>query len=287
MKISTEIHSTSVFVGEEKAVELIAKAGFDYYDLSMFRMCQYDWANRRLMENSNPFAGNDYLKFVKSIKKIAADNGITCNQAHAPFPTCCKEIRDFYDRALECAAEAGAKCCVVHPDNNKNAEENAEMYFGLLPKAKEYGVKIAVENMWNWNNEKQRAAFAACSTPQSMLDHVKAVNDPDFVVCLDIGHAEMMEETSAVEMIKAIGGKYLQALHMHDNNKINDSHKLPLTMNIDYPPIIKALKEINYQGDFTLEADQCLKDYGKDRIEEGLAQMAKTARKLADEFEAL
>lgn len=286
MKISTEIHSASILVGEEKAVELIAKAGFDYYDLSMFQMCKYDWANRRLMENSHPFANDNYLQFVKKVKQIAADNGITCNQAHAPFPTCYKEIRDFYERALECAAVAGAKCCVVHPDNNKTPEENAEMYFGLLPKAKEYGVKIATENMWNWSNERNRAAFAACSTPQSMIDHVKAVNDPDFVVCLDIGHAEMMEETSAVEMIEQIGGKYLQALHMHDNDKIHDSHKLPLTMNIDYPPIVKALKKIGYTGDFTLEADQHLKAYGAERIEEGLAEMAKTARKLADEFEA-
>ena len=40
MKISTEIFSASKIVGEEKAIELIAKAGFDAWDFSMFYMCR-------------------------------------------------------------------------------------------------------------------------------------------------------------------------------------------------------------------------------------------------------
>ena len=43
MKISTEIGSAAQLVGEEKAVEYVAKAGFDAWDFSMFDMCGYDW----------------------------------------------------------------------------------------------------------------------------------------------------------------------------------------------------------------------------------------------------
>ena len=43
MKISTEIGSASKIVGEKKAVELVAKAGFDAWDFSMFNMCRYDF----------------------------------------------------------------------------------------------------------------------------------------------------------------------------------------------------------------------------------------------------
>ena len=39
MKTSTEINSAAKFVGEEKAIELIAKAGFEAWDFSMFKMC--------------------------------------------------------------------------------------------------------------------------------------------------------------------------------------------------------------------------------------------------------
>ena len=41
MKISTEIESISKHVGEHKAVELCAKAGFDGWDFTMFDMCRY------------------------------------------------------------------------------------------------------------------------------------------------------------------------------------------------------------------------------------------------------
>ena len=45
--ISTEIASTAKKVGEEKAIELIAKAGFDAFDLSMFtNVATYDWRTK-------------------------------------------------------------------------------------------------------------------------------------------------------------------------------------------------------------------------------------------------
>lgn len=43
----------------------------------------------------------------------------------------------YLKRAIECTAEAGGAICVIHPANNKTAEENAQMYFELLPFAKE------------------------------------------------------------------------------------------------------------------------------------------------------
>ena len=76
---------------------------------------------------------------------------------------------------------AGGKICVVHPDNNKCAEENAEFYLKLLPIAKDIGVKIATENMWNWDEEKGHASKAACSHHDDFLRHIKAVNDDYFV----------------------------------------------------------------------------------------------------------
>ena len=65
------------------------------------------------------------------------------------------------------------------------------MYLELLPFAKECGVKIATENMWNWDAQKDESSFAACATSESFLAHLDAVNDDYLVACLDIGHAEM------------------------------------------------------------------------------------------------
>ena len=246
MKTSTEIASVARITGEERAIELIAKAGFDAWDFSMFSMCRYDWENRRMLENDHPLAGNNYLAFAKKLKKTGLDNGIHCNQSHAPFPTSCADIRSYLKRAIECTAEAGGEICIIHPDNNKNHEENAQMYLELLPFAKEHNVKIATENMWNWDNEKGHSSFAACATPESFCAHIDEVNDEYFVACLDIGHAEMKgSQTSAVQMIKALGNR-LQSLHIHDNDKLHDSHQIPFSMDIDFVSVVSALKEIKY-----------------------------------------
>ncbi len=286
MKTSTEICSSGRIVGEEKAVELIAKAGFDGWDFSMFDMCKYDWGKKLLLENSHPLSGNNYLAFARKLKKIGIDNGIVCNQSHAPFPTACAEIRSYFKRAIECTAEAGGEICIIHPDNNKSAEENSELYLELLPFAKDCGVKIATENMWNWDDEKNESSFAACATGEDFVKHIDAVNDEFFVACLDIGHAEMRGSgNGAANMIYALGPK-LQALHIHDNDKWHDSHQIPLSMDIDFVSVVKALKDIGYSGYFTLEADRYLEGYTPEKVFAGLKDLSASVKKLADMFEA-
>lgn len=285
MKISTEIGSAAKIIGDERAVEYTAKAGFDAWDFSMFDMVNYDWSTGKTEITNHPLNTGNYASYARKLKQIGLDNGIVCNQSHAPFPSCSKEVRSMMKRAIECTAEAGGKICIIHPDNDKSAEENAEMYMELLPFAKSCGVKIAAENMWQWNHEKDEACFAACSTPESFNAHLDAVNDDYLVACLDIGHAEMRGlNTSAVEMIKALG-KRLCALHIHDNDRWHDSHQIPFSMDIDFEKVVAALREIKYNGYFTLESDQYLKDRTPENVLDGLKNMADTAKRLAYMFE--
>ena len=285
MKISTEIASAAKIIGEEKAVEYFAKAGFDAWDFSMFAMCKYDREKKALLKNNHPLASNEYLAFARRLKQIGLDNGIVCNQSHAPFPSYIPEIRSYFKRAIECTAEAGGQICIIHPDNNKSAQENAEMYNELLPFAKDHGVKIATENMWNWDNEKDESSIAACSTSESFVEHIDIVNDDFLVACLDLGHAEMRGSGSgAPGMIRALG-KRLQALHIHDNDKWHDSHQIPFSMSMDFDAIVRALKDIDYQGYFTLEADRYLSIYNEENIFDGIINMASAAKKLADMYD--
>ena len=285
MKISTEIASIARHVGERKAVELCAKAGFDGWDFSMFNMVNYNWQTKECDTADHPLAGRDYLRFARELRNIGEACGIRCNQSHAPFPVNCRGIRDVLPRALECTAEAGGDICIIHPDNNGSAEDNAVMYRELLEIAKPYGIKIATENMWNWNWETDYSQFAACADSEDFCRHLNAVNDDAFVACLDIGHAEMRGSGSgAVNMIRALGPK-LQALHIHDNDCRWDSHQIPFSMNIDFAPIVKALKEIGYSGWFTLEADKYLSAFGVDTVFEGVKDLAASAQKLVKMWE--
>ncbi len=287
MKISTEIGSICKHVSHEKAIEYVAKAGFDAYDFSMLEMSAYDFERKCFADSDSPLYGSEYLKFVRRLKKVADDNGIVCNQSHAPYPASIPEIRSLFKRAIECTAEAGGKICVIHPDNDKTADENAEMYLELLPFAKECGVKIATENMWNYDFETRKVLPAACSDPRSFLEHISAVNDDSFVACLDIGHAEMHGlNTSAVEMILALD-THLQALHIHDNNLRGDHHQIPFSMNIDFDAVVKALKKIDYKGYFTLEAQSYIRQFDATNVFEGVKGLAESVKKLSDMYEKL
>ena len=161
------------------------------------------------------------------------------------------------------------------------------MYFELLPFAKEHGVKIATENMWNWYENAEHSAFAACATPESFNAHLDAVNDDYLVACLDIGHAEMKgSDTSAPEMIRALG-KRLKALHIHDNDKLHDSHQIPFSMDIDFDAVVRALKDIEYKGYLTLEADRYLGAYTEDNIFDGIKNLAQSVMKIRDMYALL
>ena len=223
LKTSTEIGSAANIIGEAKAIEYIAKAGFDAWDFSMFNMAEYDWAlSRANLKTGSPLSGAEAVKFAKELKKIGDDNGIYCNQSHAPFPSSCKEIRDLFKKAIELTAVAGGEFCVIHPDNNKTAAQNAEMYCELLPFAKQHNVKIAAENMWN--RIDGRIVSAACSDEIDFKRHLDAVNDEYLVACVDIGHAEMRGlNTSAEKMICYLGEK-VKCLHIHDNDLSRDSN---------------------------------------------------------------
>lgn len=285
MKTSTEIGSFASIVGEERAVEYVARAGFDGWDFSLFPMCRYYWGGKTYNETDHPLSGREYLQFARRLKQIGLDNGIVCNQSHAPTPTRYPEALSWMMRAIECTAEAGGSICVIHPDTSKSVQENAEMYLKLIPFAEQCGVTIATENMWSWDKEKDEATVTSCTTAASFCEHIDAVNSDRLVACVDLGHAQMRGcQTSAVELIHALGDR-VQALHIHDNDQWHDSHQIPFSMDINFDPIVKALVDIGYSGWFTLEADCHLKGCAPDAVFDGVKRMAAATRKLAQMFE--
>ena len=141
--------------------------------------------------------------------------------------------------------------------------------------------------MYNWDGEKNEASKAACSHHDDFVKHIDLVSSPYLAGCLDIGHAAMKGlNTSIKESILALSHR-LQALHIHDNDKWHDSHQIPFSMDIDFEEMVSALKQINYKGYITLEADSYLRAHGynKDNVFEGVKNLANAARKIANMFD--
>ena len=293
MKISMNLSGTMQKFGPEKAIELYAKAGFDAYDFSFFSFIDHDWrtGGAIVLMPDSPLMGEEYVAYAKKLRALADSYGIVCNQTHAPFPISNLELRKTLPWALEVTAILGGKHCVIHPDNNRSAEENAEVYRELLPLAKSLGVKIATENMWNWTSgfdgkgkELDHALPAACSHHDDFLAHLTAVGDEYLIACLDIGHAEMYGlDTSAVEMIRTLG-KHIEVLHVHDNDKWHDNHAEPFTMQVDFDAIVAALREIGYAGDMTLEVGLNFPTDDEEQALSMLRRLAATANRLREMF---
>ena len=275
-KISSTTQGFGAYGTLEEILALMKESGFTAYDCGMFNGAE---AWRRLIESDN------YLENARALRAYADSIGLPCNQTHAPFPSARKGDEKYNEaqfplliRAIKVSGILGAKVCVIHPCNDYTPEENAEkVYLPLAPYAREAGVKIGVENMWNWNVPKNIFAPAACSSPENYLKHMSLLPKDVFVANLDIGHAELRAmNTSAPEMIRALGG-YFQSIHLHDVNFYEDSHSLPFTQKIDFEPVIRAMKETGYSGDITLEADAFARKFPKELLPAAARLMAETA----------
>ncbi len=264
MLLSTQSALLEKRVGIEKGLIILKEAGFDAYDYSLFQM-------RDVV--GSPLNREDYLDCAEKIRRFADGIGIVCNQAHAPFPSSHKDPKKnesfFGDivRSIEFAGVLGAKCIVIHPKKHlryryhheKLKEINLEFYRSLIPYAEKSHIKIAVENMWEVQKfPKRKIVDSTCSSAEEMNDYIDTLNSPWICGCLDIGHIPLVRRDPA-EFIKALGKERLQALHIHDNDLLRDMHRLPYQHSINFAPVLDALNEIGYEGDFTYEDEQTLR----------------------------
>lgn len=246
MYISQTLYPFYKFSSPTDLIKRFKDAGFDAFD---FSFCDLDLIKR-----------DDYIDYMKNLREYAEKIGIVCNQAHAPFPTIIvgdeeynQLARQYIIRSMESASILGAKIIVIHPANKYRYKENIELYNSLLPYAKKYNIKIGIENMWERPYPKaETVSPCACSLIDDFTKTLQGLDPNYFVACLDVGHAEMFKKGYAVELIYALAPR-LEALHIHDNDLVHDKHWIPGQGYINFNDIAKALKEINYKGDITLE----------------------------------
>jgi len=286
MLLSSQTEVLAGLYGEEEAIRLLAESGFDAFDLSLFAMSS---------DPAYPMNGPDYREFSQRLRKTAERCGIVCNQAHAPFPSSVGDpeqddaIFKSIVRAMEGAAIAGAKVIVVHPKHHlsyrTNArqlmEQNMEFYRALIPYCEQFGIQAACENMWQYNERAGRIIDSTCSRPDEFCAYLDELDSPWIVGCLDIGHTAITDEDLG-SFIRQMGKKRLRALHVHDNDLLDDSHTLPFTGKIDFNALTTALSDIDYQGDFTFEADNFLKMFPQELVLDALRLMNRTGRYLME-----
>lgn len=287
MKLSIETFALREKLGDEGAMELIARAGFDCVDYSFYWQAE-----------GSPALGEEYQAYARKIRAVMEKNGLRCNQAHAPFWADYQEKTELGNphyrqlvRAVEAASILGAEQIVVHalmvpPEETKlDAEEiNLAYYRSLEPYCRKFGIRVAVENLFRWD-EKRRTHHGVLASGKALSAFIQKLDSPWFVACIDVGHAAITG-SEPEDFIRAMAPGLLQGLHIQDSDYLGDRHTLPYSGWLNWEKIMAALKETGYTGELTFEVFGYLRRLPKALLPDALRYAARIGRYLIDLFEA-
>ena len=231
-----------------EALKRLKKAGFNTIDIAV------DYC----VQNGAPFVSRCWKSWTKKIKEYAASENIELYQCHGVGVP-----EDFYSdpndlayRAVEFAGMLGIKWVVMHPQELKGkqtqeydgefAAKNIKWFGPIIDRAIKCGTGIAIENL-PWPNCNRISALIP------IVDGLKAEHPGASVgICWDTGHANI-NGTRPAE-IKALGDR-LVTLHVQDNHGWpSDEHLIPYYGTYDWEEFIHTLREMDYKGEFVLEA---------------------------------
>lgn len=256
MRISTQTDIIFPAFGIDEGMKIFKEAGFDALDFSMFYMnSSFESVLGNMSED----------ELVNKLLESSEKYSLPFNQAHAPFPSYRfgdEEYNKFvYEKlklSIRIAGKIGASQIIVHPtacpDGVDQKQFNIDFYNSLKPLCEEFGIKIALENMFGHDDRRHVMLANVCSYGEDLAEYYDALDPRHFTVCLDLGHSGLVGDDAA-HAIRALGHRRLTALHVHD---------------------------INYTGDVTLEDDGFIAKLPKRALINGTRLAADLASELRD-----
>ena len=163
--------------------------------------------------------------------------------------TLCKWI-DLYEGI-------GIKNMVLHCDNmvestltkEEKIAKNVEKLKILAEHVKNKDVTICLENL---RPHSDRDPELIDRNADDLLYIIEQIGSDRFGICLDTGHLNLTDKNQREFILKA--GNKLKALHIANNEGVTDQHMMPFSRGtVDFVEVVKALREVKYQGLFNLE----------------------------------
>lgn len=231
-----------------EALEILIQKGIDVVELSY--------------EN---FTHGDYRKIISLTKNYVRENSIKVQNVHtpqgsetdwiySPNTSLRNKIHKMFNDWITLCGEVNCKYVIVHiniplptSNNFKDVVNNVnyKVYVNFLKKlhkiATDIGAKLALEN---------RYARKFGSRAEELEFIINDINE-DLSVCIDVGHLNANGYRVSDFFNKL--GKYVEAVHLHDNNGKNDQHLPPFTGTINWDEVIKSLRSINFSNPPILE----------------------------------
>lgn len=251
----------------ETRYQMLREAGFDCVDFSMA-----DTESGLYL-----LSGEALGCAIARERELATAAGVEITQVHGPWRWPSRDVTEE-DRAerlekmirsIRMTARLGCRYWVVHPimpfgieekDSDLAAvtyEMNVAFMRELLTVAHEVDVIICLENM--------PMPHFSLGSPQAILNFVQEINDTHLKICLDTGHVSVFPSLRVGEAVRALGDQ-ICVLHIHDNRGQRDEHLPPYAGVIDWADFVRALREIGYDGVFSLEPGYAAQESAEQRV---------------------
>lgn len=281
---------------------LVKAAGIDGVDFPLYAFQNKD--NPRFFDK--PL--EELLEVVRPLKEALERHGLTVCQTHSPFPTYKKDEEDFnayqvraHRKCCDLTRYLGCDLMVVHPANEsmimtaaERKEASVGFYAALIEDAKRTGVTILLENMWNRRGLYCTIFDSTCGSAEESVDYIDTLNaiagEEVFGYCFDVGHASLCGKHMQ-DFLRTIGHR-LKALHVHDTDRLNDTHTIPYSFCAptgapltDWEGMLAGLREIGYRGAINFEAGTAFVTYPKPLYPALLNMFSAIGRYFADEIE--
>lgn len=181
---------------------------------------------------------------------LARKSGLYVENIHAPFKRINNiwldnivgnDLTEYYLHLITECAEYGIPTIVMHPSSGNNVPPynplGLDRIRRIIDKAEKYNIYVAFENMRRYEYLKY------------ILDNI---DSPHAGFCYDTGHHHYWHPECN---LLAQYGSRLMALHLHDNNRIDDQHLIPFDGTIDWQTTMRQIRQSGYKGAIALEAE--------------------------------
>lgn len=285
MKLSIDNGILLARFGVFESATMIKEAGFDCVDMTYYTVGL-----------NSPLLNDGYRDYAVKLREHLDSLGLECNQAHAPFIFTYGDkftLEDIHYRAivrsLESASILGAEFIVVHSVGHKeenkilfDREYNINYYRSLIPYCEKFGIRVAVENLFECDGNG--GFVGRLGSPDELSDFIKELDSSCFCACVDTGHASLTGQRPE-EFIEDLDTDMLKVLHVHDGDYKGDRHTLPYLLDFDWQSIMSALKKTGYGGELTFEILNYFMHIPAPLIADALRLAEKTGRHLISIFE--
>lgn len=268
----------------ERAIILLSEAGFRYLDIDFTHIDRY-----------HPLSSDNWEAWGDKLVEITAEKGVTVEQAHAHWYRLYQMQSkneewniELLRRSLNVIGKFGKGLSIVahthsvYDENGynykKSFQKNLEFFSEIGETAAKQGNRIAIEILF----PEPGVMFGCC--PEELIQLRDTLNDSLFGICWDFGHAALAG-VDQIYGLKAVGSRLI-ATHCHDNFGVKpDIHLMPFMGNIDWPVLMKTLKEINYKGNLNLEVHMLTKKLPADMQLEGCCFALHTVEHLKEMYD--